>query len=84
MPAFAMPYTSAVHHAMPTAAGAELLDFVDFKWLLAGEGHWIDLDRLRDDRAYAFGCLALARASASATLRSAGTRLARLLGRALD
>jgi len=66
------------------AAGAELVDFVDFKWLMAGEGHRIDLDRLRDDRAYAGGCLALACGSGSATLRSAGVRLARLMGRRAD
>ena len=68
----------------PLANGAELLDYVDFKWLMAGEGHWIDLDRLHRDRAYACGCLALARDSASHTLRSAGARVARLLERAAN
>jgi len=68
----------------PMSAGAQLLDYVDFKWLMAGEGHCIDLDRLREDRAYASGCLALACGSASATLRAAGARLARMLGRSPD
>ena len=58
----------------------ELIEFVDFKWLMAGEGHRIDLDRLRTEPAYTRGCLALAGGSTSATLRRAGARLARALG----
>lgn len=85
MPTFSMRYAMSTRQIPPPiAVGAELMDFVDFKWLMSGEGHWIDLDRLRDDRAYGCGCLALARDSASATLRAAGARLARLLGRAPD
>ena len=85
MSAFAMLSALPARYVPSTlAAGAELLDFVDFKWLLAGEGHCVDLDRLRHDRAYACGCLALAGASASATLRAAGARLALLLGRDAD
>ena len=83
MSTLAMPQTLPVH-CVPPDGGAELLDFVDFTWLMAGEGHRIDLDRLRDDHAYASGCLALARGSTSATLRAAGTRLARWLGRVPD
>ena len=58
----------------------ELIEFVDFKWLMAGEGHRIDLDRLRTEPAYTRSCLALAGGSTSATLRQAGARLARALG----
>ena len=53
----------------------ELLDLVDFKWLMAGEGHRIDLDRLRVDGPYIRGCLALAAGSRSSTLRQAAQRL---------
>ena len=61
------------------AAPAEpprLLEFVDFKWLMAGEGHRVDLDRLQHEPAYARGCLALAGGSTSSTLRQAAGRLA--------
>ena len=33
-----------------------LLDLVSFKWLMAGQGWWINLSRLRQDRAYARLC----------------------------
>jgi hypothetical protein len=65
------------HH---DAARPELVEFVDFKWLMAGEGHRIDLDRLQSEPAYIRGCLALAGGSTSATLRRAADRLARALG----
>ncbi len=52
-----------------------LLAFVDFKWLMAGEGHRIDLDRLQQEPVYARACLALAAGSSSATLRHAARRL---------
>jgi hypothetical protein len=57
----------------------ELLACVDFKWLMAGEGHRIDLTRLQRDRAYARGCLALAAGSGCAALRDAARRLDRQL-----
>ena len=65
------------HH---TAAPPELVEFVDFKWLMAGQGHPIDLDRLQAEPAYTRGCLALAGGSTSATLRRAAERLALALG----
>jgi hypothetical protein len=34
-------------------AEAMLLELVDFKWLMAGRGWWLDLSRLRSDTAYA-------------------------------
>ena len=77
-----MPMTTT--HPQPVAAAAsgvpELIEFVDFKWLMAGEGHRINLDRLRAEPAYTRGCLALAGGSSSATLRRAGARLALALG----
>ena len=62
------------------AAPPALLEFVDFKWLMAGEGHLVDLDRLQRESAYARGCLSLASGSTSATLRRVAERLAQALG----
>lgn len=60
-------------------SGASVLPLVDFKWLMAGEGHRIDVSRLQRDRAYARGCIALANASTCSALREAGLRMGRLL-----
>ena len=67
------------HHQAPAnpAKPPCLLAFVDFKWLMAGEGHRVDLDRLQRDPVYARGCLAVAGGSSSSTLRQAADRLAR-------
>jgi len=66
-----MPATAA---AVPTAPPA-LVELVDFKWLMAGEGHRVDLARLQADAAYARGCLAVAGGSTTAALREAARRL---------
>ncbi len=78
-PPLAAPRPGGVGVPAPAPA-PELIEFVDFKWLMAGEGHRIDLGRLQCEPAYARGCLALAGGSTSATLRQAATRLARSLG----
>lgn len=52
-----------------------LIDLVDFKWLMVGEGHRIDTDRLAHDPAYARACLALAAHSTQPTLQRAARRL---------
>ncbi len=65
----------------PESPPAQLVDFVDFKWLMASEGHRVDAPRLQCDAVYAQHCLALALASPSIMLR----RLAlRLLDKPLD
>ena len=73
------PSATLLYNAHPAASAQgsapELLDLVDFKWLMAGEGHRIDLDRLRGDSPYLSSCLALAAGSRSATLRQAAQRL---------
>jgi hypothetical protein len=46
-----------------------LLTEVDFKWLMAGEGQWIDTERLHQDPHYAAAMLRVAFASHSFALR---------------
>jgi hypothetical protein len=46
-----------------------LLEEVDFKWLMAGQGWWIDTTRLHSDRSYATRFLRLAGATKSRALR---------------
>ena len=79
-PQFVTQPATGQHQPAATASVAtdspDLLQYVDFKWLMVGEGHLVDLDRLKHDRAYHRGCLALAAGSRSATLRRAGERLA--------
>ena len=53
----------------------QLVDYVDFKWLMANEGHRVDIARLQADPAYAQRCLALARESTSTLLRQRAERL---------
>ncbi|NDZ12723.1 hypothetical protein C7T35_10205 [Variovorax sp. WS11] len=53
------------------------LDLVDFKWLMAGVGWWVDLSRLQSDRIYIEECLQRALKSDSELLRE---RCVELLG----
>lgn len=46
-----------------------LLNLVDFKWLMAGTGWWVDLSRLQSDQAYIGECLQRALATDSELLR---------------
>jgi len=59
-------------------AAVALVDIIDFKWLMAHEGHAVHVERLQQDADYALHCLALADASPTAALRhvAAGLRLA--------
>lgn len=58
-----------------TDACALLLAEVDFKWLMAGQGQWIDLVRFRCDSSYATGLIRLALASNSLPLRECAALL---------
>lgn len=51
------------------------LAMVDFKWLMAGLGWWIDLSRLRRDAAYLGECAQRGLASESALLRQRSLEL---------
>jgi hypothetical protein len=68
--------TASVSRRMPL----ELIEFVDFKWLMFAEGHQVHLERLQADRGYARSCLALAGVCASPTLHSCAEKLARAMG----
>jgi len=52
-----------------------LLAEVDFKWLMAGRGQWIDLARFRCDSLYAAGLIRLALTSNSLALRECAALL---------
>jgi hypothetical protein len=56
-----------------SATGLEESEFfinlVDFKWLMAGVGWWVDLSRLQSDRTYIDECLQRALKSDSELLR---------------
>lgn len=58
-----------------------LLAEVDFKWLMAGHGQWIDLARLHDDASYAENLLGLALESPSFALRECAALLQAINGR---
>lgn len=60
-----------------------MVDIIDFKWLMAGDGHRVQVDRLQDDPAYASACLALGVASRIPALRASSRQLAAVLGLAL-
>lgn len=52
-----------------------LVEIIELKWLLAGEGIYIHVERLQRDPAYALRALDQAAASASPTLRATAQRL---------
>ncbi len=51
------------------------LHLVDFKWLMAGVGWWVNLTRLQRDGAYADECLQYALKSDSKAVRECGESL---------
>ncbi len=51
------------------------LDLVDFKWLMAGLGWWVDLTRLQRDSAYVSECLQRALSSDSELIHGHRGRL---------
>ncbi|AGX88590.1 hypothetical protein [Candidatus Symbiobacter mobilis] len=54
---------------------AALLREVDFKWLMAGHGWWVDTNRLHSDTAYADYWLHQAEASEIPALRHSAAQL---------
>lgn len=61
------------------ADGHQIVHLVDFKWLMAGLGWWIDVNRLQRDAAYASECYSRAANSSCEPLRRAADTLMRLL-----
>ncbi|MBI5717463.1 MAG: hypothetical protein HZC37_07230 [Burkholderiales bacterium] len=57
-----------------------LVEIIDLKWLLAGEGLHLHVERLQKDPAYARGVLAAAAASKNPALREVALRVRKLLG----
>jgi hypothetical protein len=69
-------------HTPPTHALASctdervlLLEEVDFKWLMAGQGWWIDTTRLHNDPAYATQLLDLVETTGLPALKDCATQL---------
>jgi hypothetical protein len=74
----AQPAMNAV--TAPEQTALSLVEIIDFKWLMAGDGHRVHVEQLQRDPAYARDCLALAATSRIQALREAGQRLSALLG----
>jgi hypothetical protein len=68
--------------SQPERRALELVDVVDFKWLMAHEGHHVNAERLQIDREYACTCIGLATASPVDALRRVAHRLSNQLARA--
>lgn len=52
-----------------------LVEIVELKWMLAGEGVHVHVERLQSDPAYARECLLAAERSGNATVRQVACRL---------
>lgn len=65
---------NATHRKGPEANDA-FVNLVDFKWLMAGVGWWVDLSRLQRDRTYIAECLRRALKSDSELLRKHSVEL---------
>lgn len=59
---------------------SNLVDIIDLKWLLAGDGHRVHVERLLGDDDYARCCLAWAAASSNPATQAAALRIAERLG----
>ena len=64
------------HHPDESMA---LLMWVDFKWLMAGQGWWVDTFKFHHDPLYADGFIRLAMASPSFALRDCAACLQEVL-----
>ena len=59
-----------------TEQGAlQLVDIVELKWMLAGEGLHVHVERLQTDPGYARECLLAAERSGNATVRQVASKL---------
>lgn len=59
----------------PSGPAPSVTELVDFKWLMVGHGHRVDLQRLATESDYARACIALALAAGEPLLTHRATRL---------
>jgi hypothetical protein len=64
----------------PETAALALVDIIDLKWLLAGEGVHLHVEKLQRDEVYARGILDAAARSSNAALPTVARRVRKLLG----
>jgi hypothetical protein len=62
-------------NSLTEPAVLQLVDIVHLKWLLAGEGLHVHVERLQNDPGYANECLCAAEGSGNATLRQVAAGL---------
>jgi hypothetical protein len=67
----------------PEQGELSLVDIIDFKWLMAGAGLDVHVERMQAEPAYARECLCRGACSDLGLLRETARRLARTLGVAL-
>ena len=79
----ANPDATMIAVTSPELRTVSLVEIIDFKWLMAGDGHRVHVEHLQTDRDYACACLALASGSRVKALRDTAARLAVALGVAL-
>ena len=78
VPATQVPLVDASNRSVDESVS--LLTEVDFKWLMAGHGWWMDTARFHRDPTYAAGLLGLAMASESFALRDCAATLQAQMG----
>lgn len=66
--------------AVSEQTALNLVDIVELKWLLAGEGLHVHVERLQSDPGYARQCVEAADRSPNAAVRQVADRLRRHLG----
>lgn len=75
-----LPKASPMNALPPAERQAlELVDIIEFKWLMAGAGVRVHVERLQADPEYARACLAQAAASPEAAVREAALKLVQLM-----
>lgn len=62
-------------HTQGLKGNDAFLNLVDFKWLMAGVGWWVNLSRLQSDKNYIDACLQRALRSDSELLRKRSVEL---------
>lgn len=67
-------------HSTRDLDAVTLIEIVDLKWLLAGEGFHLHVERLQNDTGYAQQVLKRASESKNAALRAVAERLRQRLG----